>query len=226
MRTLFGKGLASLAVLLAAILCSTSASAASFTLGETWQGTTQTSGSVTVPVTFDTGATTGITLMSVAVLFDDTILSYDQGSSSTTSYLLYGGKGGGGYLNAAGTCGGGYGGATAGDGCQQWIGATDPSGLAQVNLDFVSADLANGTQNTGNGILIATLVFDIVALGDGSAEIQLGMTSSNVIGQPGGGSTLPSSLGGGGVVFTPEPTTALLVGLGLAGLGYAGRKQN
>ncbi len=225
MRTLFGKGLASLAVLLAAILCSTSASAASFTLGGTWQGTTQTSGSVTVPVTFDTGATTGITLLSVAVLFDDTILSYDQGSSSTTSYILYGGKGGGGYLKAAVTCGG-YGGATAGDGCQQWIGATDPSGLAQVNLDFVSVDWTNGTQNTGSGLLIATLVFDIVAIGDGSAEIQLGMTSSNVIGQPGGGSTAPSSLGGGGVVFTPEPTTALLVGLGLAGLGYAGRKQN
>lgn len=201
-----------------------SASAASFTLGGTWQGTTQTSGSVTVPVTFDTGATTGITLMSVAVLFDDTILSYDQGSSSTTSYLLYGGKGGGGYLKAAVTCGG-YGGATAGDGCQQWIGATDPSGLAQVNLDFVSVDLTNGTQNTGSGLLIATLVFDIVALGDGSAEIQLGMTSSNVIGQPGGGSTAPSSLGGGGVVLTPEPTTALLVGLGLAGLGYAGRRR-
>ncbi len=95
----------------------------------------------------------------------------------------------------------------------------------QVNVDFVSVDLTNGTQNTGSSLL-ATLVFDVTAVGDGSAAISLSLTSpGNVIGLPGGAEGT-ATLSGNGVVTTPEPTTALLVGLGLTGLGYAGRKRN
>ncbi len=169
---------------------------------------------VQVTIGLDTGTTTGITLMSVGVLFNDENLTYNQGASSTTSYLLYGGKGGGGYLKAAVTCGG-YGGATAGDGCIQWIGDTDPSGLAQVNLDFASVDLMLGTQNTGTGILLATLVFDVVKAGaDGTEDLILKMTSANVVGAPGGNSYVPTLNNSGvwqaGVIVVPEPALASL----------------
>ena len=193
-----------------------SASALAISLG----GATATAGvgsQVSVTVSMDTESTTGITLLSVGVLFDDAELSYNQGASTTTSYILYGGKGGGGYMKASSTCGGYP--QTAPAGCSIRVGTTN-----QVNVDFVSVDLTNGTQNTG-ATLLATLVFDVTAVGDGSAAISLSLTSpGNVIGLPGGASGT-ATLSGNGVVTTPEPTTALLVGLGLMGLGVAGRKR-
>ena len=190
-----------------------SASAISFTLAGASGQNVGPTGQVSVTVTLDTEATTGITVMSVGVLFDDSRLTYNQAASSTTSYLLYGGKGGGGYLKAATTCGGYPG----GSGCALSL-------PGQVNADFVSVDLTNGTQNTGSSLLV-TLVFDLTGVA-GSASIALSSSSpGNVVGQPGGTSTVPTLAGSGSVNVIPEPTTALLVGLGLAGLGIAGRRR-
>jgi len=171
-------------------------------------------GTVSVTVTIDTEATTGIVLLSVGVLFDDTKLSYDKPASSATSYALYGGRGGGGFLAASSTCGG-Y--PTDGTACSLRVGTTN-----QVNVDYVSADLSNGTANTGS-FLAATLVFNVIG-SSGTAAISL-TTSS-----PGNTVTLGSgpgtaTLSGSGIVTIPEPTTALLIGLGLAGLGVAGRRR-
>ena len=194
-------------------LGASSASAISFTLAGANGQDVAVSSQVSVTVTLDTEATTGITVMSVGVLFDDSRLTYNQGASSTTSYLLYGGKGGGGYLKAATTCGG-YPGGT---GCALAL-------PGQVNADFVSVDLSNGTQNTGTSLLV-TLVFDVTGA-PGSASIALSSSSpGNVVGQPGGASVAPTLAGSGSVNVIPEPTTALLVGLGLAGLGIAGRRR-
>ena len=222
MRSLFvnrGKNwVAALAVASLLLLSASSASAISLTLaganGQDVVGGEQFS----VTVSLDTESTTGITLLSIGVLFDDTRLSYNQGASSTTSYILYGGKGGGGYMKANGTCGGYPQSAPAG--CSLRVNTTN-----QVNVDYVSTDLSNGTQNTGS-VQLVTLVFDVLAA-PGTAAITLSQTSpGNVIGQPGGGSTTGTLLGDGSVNVIPEPTTALLVGLGLAGLGVAGRRQD
>jgi len=87
-------------------------------------------------------------------------------------------------------------------------------------------DLNNGTANMGTVSPLVTLVFTVLA-NPGSAAITLSQTSpGNVIGQPGGGSTTATlNSGVGSVNVIPEPTTALLVGLGLAGLGVAGRRR-
>jgi len=73
---------------------------------------------------------------------------------------------------------------------------------------------------------MATLVFEVTGT-SGFAFINLSQTSpGNVIGQPGGLSTTGTlNSGAGGVNIIPEPTTALLVSLGLVGLGIAGRRK-
>ena len=171
-------------------------------------------GTVSVTVTIDSEATTGIVLLSVGVLFDDTKLSYDKPASSATSYALYGGRGGGGFLTASSTCGG-Y--PTDGTACSLRVGTTN-----QVNIDYVSADLTNGTVNTGS-FLAATLVFNVIG-SSGTAAVSITTSSpGNTVTLAGGPGT--ATLSGSGIVTIPEPTTALLIGLGLAGLGVAGRQR-
>jgi hypothetical protein len=172
-------------------------------------------GTVSVTVTIDSEATTGIVLLSVGVLFDDTKLSYDKPASSATSYALYGGRGGGGFLAASSTCGG-Y--PTDGTACSLRVGTTN-----QVNIDYVSADLTNGTVNTGS-FLAATLVFNVLPGASGDAAVSITTSSpGNTVTLAGGAGT--ATLSGSGIVTIPEPTTALLIGLGLAGLGVAGRRR-
>jgi hypothetical protein len=213
-------------VLVTALLAfgATSASAISITLAGANGQTVTTGDQVTVTMTLDTEATVGITLLSIATLFDNAQLSYNQAASSSNNgsgYILYDAlaKGGGGYMSAASTCGGGFGSPTAGAGCQLAL-------PGQVNADYVNGDLTNGTGAGNAGVaLLATLVFDVTGT-SGFASIALSQTApGNVIGQPGGTSTTGTLAGSGGVNIVPEPTTALLVGLGLAGLGIAGRRR-
>jgi hypothetical protein len=205
---------AGLAVAAAFLLGASSASALAISLGGLPVDTVP-GGTVSVTVTIDTGATTGIVLLSVGVLFDETKLSYDKPASSATSYALYGGRGGGGFLGASSTCGG-Y--PTDGTACSLRVGTDN-----QVNIDYVSADLTNGTANTGS-FLAATLVFNVIGT-SGSAAISLSTSLPGNTVTLGTGPGTAALSGDGSVNIIPEPTTALLVGLGLAGLGVAGRRR-
>ncbi len=66
-------------------------------------------------MTLDTEATIGVTVLSIAVLFDDANLHYNQGASSNTSYSKYVGKGGVGFLGMGGSVWWWFGPATARD---------------------------------------------------------------------------------------------------------------
>jgi len=162
--------------------------------------------SVTVTVTLDADVT-GIVLISTGVLFDDTILSYNQGASSSPTYILY--------VNGK---------------TPYMTPATNPPELRigttnQVNVDWTATSLTAGSGGTGVELL-ATLVFDVIAVGDGVADIGLSITSPGNIVQLAGGINTTATLSGAGTVITPEPTTALLVGLGLLGLGVAGKRRD
>jgi len=106
---------------------------------------------------------------------------------------------------------------------------------AQVNVAYVanSGGPLGAAQGTSTNLLIATLVFDTTEgftdlgflAGDGG-QGQSGGTILTINGD--GTSVIPSTpnLGDSFVnAVIPEPTTALLVGLGLVGLGVAGRRR-
>ena len=193
-----------------------SASAISFTLaganGQAVVGGNQ----VSVTVTLDTEATTGVTLWSIGVVFDNTRLTYNQGASSTASYALYAPGRGNNYMTAVPSCGG-Y--PAGGGGCDEVL-------AGQINIDHVNTSLTLGTGASNVGAaLLATLVFDVVA-NPGSASISISQTATgNTVGTAGGATTVATLAGSGSVNVVPEPTTALLVALGLAGLGIAGRRR-
>ena len=209
MRSLFVSGkswVAGLVVAAAFLLGASSASAIGLTLAGANGQLVGVGDSVTVTVTLDADVT-GIVLISTGVLFDDTILSYNQGASSSPTYILYvNGKTP--YMTPATNP------------PELRIGVTD-----QVNVDWTATSLTAGSGGTGVELL-ATLVFDVIAVGDGVADIGLSITSPGNIVQLAGGINTTATLSGAGTVITPEPTTALLVGLGLLGLGVAGKRRD
>ena len=103
----------------------------------------------------------------------------------------------------------------------------ETAGTEQVNINFTTPILTTQTTATGTGVYVASLVFHVVA--DFAAEtISLAFTSSNLI-QAGTVVTPASTIGIGGPIsltgHVPEPTTAMLIGIGIIGLGLAGRRR-
>lgn len=98
----------------------------------------------------------------------------------------------------------------------------------QINVDFIVNTGAQGqAQGTSTNQFLATLAFD--ATGLGLSPILFSFDGGgNVFSILGDGTTvIPATpiIGDNYVNVVPEPTTALLVGLGLVGLGVAGRNR-
>ncbi len=95
-------------------------------------------------------------------------------------------------------------------------------------MDFVSSAVGTGTGVPAASVgfeNLATLVFTATTPGTYGFLFTFDPVTGGVLGL-GDGSTESLTLGAGGsVTVVPEPTTALLFGLGLIGLGVAGRRS-
>ena len=209
------------------VLGAASASAFSTNMTNNYGGGILTTGdTVTVTVDFDTGGVADIQVLSVSVLFNDQVMAWNQGASASPTYALYnaGGRGNVSLANLSTNMS-----IRAGTSNQillDWSSTSVPTGTRDGCGDFGTYPASGGPSGTGAcGFTMATLVFNVSNAGD-DADFTLSSNSPGNVLSMGDGSTPANPTSGDFVVTTPEPTTALLVGLGLAGLGVAGRRRS
>jgi hypothetical protein len=175
------------------------------------------SDSFTVSVHFDTEGASNVMLLSVGVEFDTTYLQYMGATSG--SYMLYSAAVPmvqvAAWLNPAPSNG------------VIWGGASPAPPIQKVNLDWISNGFPfGGTYQTTAGDaysdVLGQLTFHIIADGAHSLDV-ITAGNGNVL-QLGDASQVANTPGPS-IEIVPEPSTALLIGLGLVGLGVAGRKN-
>ncbi len=88
-------------------------------------------------------------------------------------------------------------------------------------LQYGSVNPLNGATSPKTNQIITRLTFLIVGVGDGFAEVDGFLNAADAFQGDTGGFTDTVS-----VAIVPEPGTALLMGLGLAGLAAAGRRNS
>lgn len=232
MRLLTSNLLATMLLLMGASV----ASAVNFHMTSNYNGTDllDVSDTVTVNIFLNTEGQADIQLADVGIQFDGSIIDYNIGASSMTSYLLYSAQVGKTipprWLQplpshcAPNPCSPPF---------DNTLGAKPVifTGLIPdlITVGYQTPDFG-GTQVTGEGLLLATIVLHITDLGDGQGFVNILMTSANIVQLATGPTNITNQVTttGSFTVYTvpiPEPGTAIMVGLGLAGLAVAGKRR-
>lgn len=178
----------------------------------------------------DTQGESDIAILSAGTAFDDSRFAYRSDLSTSASYVLY--SAGTGIADPA-----------------RWLKAPDNAasggnptrwpvaGTSHVNADFVSNNILSGDGNlvgttaTADNALIATIIFEATATG--TANFALGLDlNGNTFAVTGLSENVTddiasqvSTIGDFNVTVVPEPSTALLIGLGLAGVARVRRNR-
>ena len=164
---------------------------------------------ITVTVDFDSEGAASISLLSVSVLFDSSLVVYLPDASTSPSYALY---------------------VSGGKGNQYLVPATTNLTLRtgtndQILLDWQNTALPGGNRDPGT-FQMAQLVF--LAIGNGLADFVISNSSPGNVLQLADGSNPPNNISGDFDVQIPEPTAASLsifALLSLAGLKLRTRRQ-
>ena len=153
---------------------------------------------VWIDVDFDTEGEADISLLSVSVLFDDSVLRYLGSSAFSPSYALYTGGKGATYLKPATT------------NLRLRVNTTN-----QILLDWQN-NILPGSETAVGGFGMAQLPFQVIGVpGGGTAVFELCNDCPGNILQLGNNSVVTNNLGADVTVTIPEPSAA---GLSLAAL--------
>lgn len=102
-----------------------------------------------------------------------------------------------------------------------------PPGTQQVNINYAESNITDSfnTTYTASNLWVASLVFNVV--GGGETTLTLSNTNGGNVFGIGTGTVLdPGTISlSAPIVVVPEPTTAMLIGLGLFGLAISGRRK-
>ncbi len=169
---------------------------------------------VSYDVYLDTQGQSNIILFSASLTYDPSVVNYRPDLSDAEDYYpLYS--------------------PAVGKGNPTWlVPATDPPGLwpspppglEQINVDFLEVNL-NPTTATATDQYLGTLTFELVGPGTSAMSWSLDNEGNIFVVDQVGIQTDIAPQVSMVVVWAPEPTAALLVGMGLAGLGLRARRR-
>ncbi len=201
-----------------ALLCATTATAYELRLIATTPTDVIPGEIVSYDLFLDTQGQSNIILFSASLTFDPNVLTYRPDLSDAEDYYPL-------YSPASGKAIPATWLTPVADPPGTW--PAPPAGLAQINVDFIEVNL-NESNGTATNQYMATLSFEAAA--PGVSNMNWSFDNGGNIFNVGNVdiSDSVSMVNTGPFVFTgsaiPEPTTALLVGLGLIGLGARARR--
>ncbi len=156
----------------------------------------------------------GLQVFGVAVLYDPDVIRYEPSRSDAVSYILYTGGKGASYL------------VPDEDPWFVWRGFVPP-GLEQVNVVFIDHAFSNPDSTggaAGTDVFLGNIAFSLIAQDTTLVELNFVDVGGTVFFLDGEDIEETVEVNAFEVGWVPEPTTALLVGLGLAGLGVRRRR--